>query len=109
MLKELGTSNFDIVQKVGQACDYPYNLVSGAHLIAQIGDGSDNAFVNGTRQTIMAGGDSGSRNMFVGAVLGAKCSCVTSILKRSFLTSLHCRCNGTRLHPTGVEAKDDGL
>lgn len=69
VLKRLGDPNFDVVMSVGQACDYPFNLVSGAHLIAQVS--GVNHFVNGTRQTIIAGGDSGSRNMLVGAVLGA--------------------------------------
>ena len=31
-----GESNFDVVQAVGQSCDYPNNLLSGAHLIAQV-------------------------------------------------------------------------
>merc|ERR1712086_249317 len=69
VLTQLDRSNFDVVMEVGQACDYPNNLISGAHLIAQVT--GDSLFVNGTRQTIIAGGDSGSRNMFVGAVLGA--------------------------------------
>ena len=64
-----------MAMEVGQACDYPNNLISGAHLIAQVSGSLNNhgvsLFMNGTRQTILAGGDSGSRNMFVGAVLGA--------------------------------------
>lgn len=66
VMTELDKSSFDVVQEVGQACDYPYNLWSGAHLIAQ-----NPGFVNGTRQRIMAGGDSGSASMFNGAVFGA--------------------------------------
>lgn len=66
VLSELDKSSFDVVQEVGQACDYPYNLWSGAHLIAQ-----NPGFVNGTRQRIMAGGDCASANMFNGAVFGA--------------------------------------
>ena len=69
VLTQLTVSNFDVVMKQGQSCDYPNNLISGAHLIAQVS--GDSLFVNATRQTIIAGGDSGSRNMFVGSVLGA--------------------------------------
>jgi len=66
VLTELGKSNFDVVQEVGQSCDYPFNLWSGAHLIAQEPD-----FINATRQRIMSGGDSGSANLFNGAIFGA--------------------------------------
>jgi hypothetical protein len=38
VMSELDKSSFDVVQEVGQACDYPYNLWSGAHLIAQVGN-----------------------------------------------------------------------
>lgn len=71
VLQKLDTPNIEVVKSIGQACDYPFNLISGSHLIAQVGDGGSAGYVNGTRQTILAGGDNGSRNMFVGAVLGA--------------------------------------
>lgn len=70
-LDSIAESNFDFVQSVGQSCDYPNNLWTGAQLIAQLGSAPFD-FVNGTRQTIMAGGDSGSRGFFVGAAQGAK-------------------------------------
>lgn len=70
-LAAVGQSNMAFVMAEGQSCDYPHNLITGAHLIAQLG-GSANDYVNGTRLTIMAGGDSGSRNVFVGAAQSAK-------------------------------------
>ena len=36
--------------QIGQSCDYPHNLWTGAHLIAQ-----EAQLVNATSQTIMAG------------------------------------------------------
>ncbi|EOD07762.1 hypothetical protein EMIHUDRAFT_218325 [Emiliania huxleyi CCMP1516] len=63
----LARSNFDVVQEVGQACDYPYNLLSGAHLIAQ----GAPSYADAVGQRILAGGDSCSANMWNGAVFGA--------------------------------------
>lgn len=82
-LDALGVSNMDYVARVGQSCDYPFNLYTGAHLIAQLvaggaGGGGSAAYVNGTRQTIMAGGDSGSRNVFVGACTAAAAGSVAA-------------------------------
>ena len=54
-LDNLAMSNFDYVQKVGQSCDWPFNLFTGAHLIAQLG-GAAADYVSGSRQTILAGG-----------------------------------------------------
>merc|ERR1712232_934922 len=75
MLSQLDRTNLDIVKEVGQDCDYPNNLWSGSHLAAQLSEiaavNGTRAFMLGTRQTIAAGGDSGSRNNFVGALLGA--------------------------------------
>lgn len=75
MLAELSRSNFDVVKDVGQSCDYPFGLWSGSHLVAQMSDlvtaDPTGAYMNATRQTILAGGDSGSRGSFVGALLGA--------------------------------------
>jgi hypothetical protein len=71
MLAEVGESNMAVCAQVGSSCDYPHNLLTGAHLIAQLGAGPAD-YVNGTRQTILAGGDSGSRNVFVGAVQAAR-------------------------------------
>lgn len=63
----LNRSNFEVVQAVGQSCDYPNNLLSGAHLIAQ----GAPTYVDAVRQRILAAGDSCSANMFNGAVFGA--------------------------------------
>lgn len=75
VLEELEKPNFDVVKEVGQSCDYPFGLWSGSHLLAQLSDLAKAqptaAFENATRQTILAGGDSGSRGYFVGAVMGA--------------------------------------
>eukprot|EP00050_Salpingoeca_kvevrii_P007858 m.299110 g.299110 ORF g.299110 m.299110 type:complete len:346 (+) comp14040_c0_seq1:2-1039(+) len=66
VMSELSRPNFDVVQEIGQSCDYPFNLWTGSHLIAQ-GYGYQNA----TSQTILAGGDVCSRNMFVGSINAA--------------------------------------
>jgi len=75
VLQKLDQPNFDVVQEVGQACDFPYNLWGGSHLVAQITSGyavnGTQTFMLGARQTIEAGGDSASRGTFVGAMLGA--------------------------------------
>jgi len=75
VLTQLDWPNFDVVKTVGQACDWPYNLWSGSHLAAQLSPmasaSSTQAFALAIRQTIEAGGDSGSRGNFVGALMGA--------------------------------------
>lgn len=75
VLSQLDRPNYDVVMTVGQSCDYAFGLWSGSHLAAQL---SDMAAKNGTRaymvamrQTIEAGGDSGSRGGYVGALFGA--------------------------------------
>jgi len=70
------TTIMDVTQEVGQSCDYPNNLVTASHALNQVtaGPGANNvqqALVTATRQAILAGGESGSRSMLVGAVLGA--------------------------------------
>lgn len=63
-----------VTLQVGQSCDYPNNLLTGAHMLYQIGDGSGNAtgnYVSAIRQLIQGGGDQASRSMFVGSFLGA--------------------------------------
>jgi prophage DNA circulation protein len=37
-LDKLSEDNMDFVLSVGQACDYPFNLWTGSHLIAQLGE-----------------------------------------------------------------------
>jgi ADP-ribosylglycohydrolase len=71
MLAQINVSNFDVVQEIGQSCDYPNTLWTTAHLVAQLGSTPDD-FVSGLRQTILAGGDSGSRGYWVGAVQAAR-------------------------------------
>ena len=70
-LDKLSQSNADFVAAVGQSCDWPFNLWTGSHLIAQLAS-SPADFLSGVRQTILAGGDSGSRSFFVGAAQGAR-------------------------------------
>ena len=48
--------------EIGQSCEFPHNVITGSHLIAQ---GAE--LTNATSQTIFAGGDNASRNMFVTA------------------------------------------
>lgn len=54
------------VLSAGQSCDYPFQLSAVANLLAR---GAD--YVNATRLAILAGGDSGSRNMWAGAANAA--------------------------------------
>jgi len=65
-LDNLSVSNMAYCLEIGQSCDYPNNLWTGTHLIAQ---GAN--YVNATTQTILAGGDNCSRNMFVQSVNAA--------------------------------------
>jgi hypothetical protein len=60
MMRSLHRTSKEVALEIGQSCDWPNNLLTGSHLISQ-----DPGYVNGTRQTIMAGGDCCSRNMFV--------------------------------------------
>eukprot|EP00049_Salpingoeca_infusionum_P027835 m.34581 g.34581 ORF g.34581 m.34581 type:complete len:359 (-) comp9780_c0_seq2:399-1475(-) len=60
VMAQLSWKNIDVCLEIGQSCDWPNNLWTGSHLIAQ---GAD--YLNATRQTIMAGGDQCSRTMFV--------------------------------------------
>lgn len=78
MLGELSTSNAAVCMAIGQSCDYPFNLWTGAHLIAQLGSGAPD-YVSGVRQTILAGGDSGSRSFFVCAAQGARLGSVDAL------------------------------
>lgn len=75
MLGQLDRPTIDVTKEVGQSCDYPFGLWSGSHLAAQLSAtataNATEAFMLGTRQLIEAGGDSGSRGAFVGALLGA--------------------------------------
>ena len=60
------------------AGDWPFNLWTGSHLIAQLASSPDD-FLSGIRQTILAGGDSGSRSFFVGAAQGARLGSVGAL------------------------------
>jgi len=71
VLTELSKSNFDVVQEIGSACEYPFNLITGSHLIAKL-DGSADSYVSAVRQTILAGGDQASRNFYVASIQGAR-------------------------------------
>lgn len=75
MLGQLDRTNFDVVKEVGQSCDYPFGLLSGCQLAGQLSTVASangaQAFRLAVRQTIEAGGDSGSRGGFVGALFGA--------------------------------------
>ena len=77
-LDKIAQPNMAFVQAVGQSCDYPFNLWTGAHLIAQLGASAAD-FLSGARQTILAGGDSGSRSFFVGAAQGARLGSVGAL------------------------------
>ena len=79
VLGMLNVPNIQVCLQIGQSCDYPFNLWTGAHLIAQlIPEGLMSptqavaAYENAVRQTIRAGGDSGSRSIFVGSALAIR-------------------------------------
>jgi len=55
-----------------QSCDYPFTLPNVAFLAATVGDGVDDGFLKGARDSILSGGDSGSRGCFFGAIAGAR-------------------------------------
>lgn len=74
----LNETNLQVCLALGQSCDYPFNLWTGAHLIAQLGAGASD-YVSGVRQTILAGGDSGSRGFFVGGAQAARMGDATLI------------------------------
>jgi hypothetical protein len=59
------------IVSVSQTCDYPFTLFNVAFLAASVGDDVD-ALLKGARASIMAGGDSGSRGVFFGALAGAR-------------------------------------
>jgi len=71
VLTELSKSNFDVVQEIGSACEYPFNLITGSHLIAKL-DNSADSYTSAVRQTILAGGDQASRNFYVASIQGAR-------------------------------------
>ena len=54
------------VLSAGQSCDYPFQLSAVANLLAR-----GAAYTNATALAILAGGDSGSRNMWAGAANAA--------------------------------------
>ena len=66
-----GEANIDFVLREGQSCDYPHTLPNVAQLVASLGAAQAD-WVSGARQNILAGGDSGSRGVFVGALQGAR-------------------------------------
>jgi hypothetical protein len=71
-LAAVGESNLAYTLATGQACEYHYNLLTGSQLLGQVTRfGSVDAYTNVTRQVILAGGDSASRGMFVGAATAA--------------------------------------
>ena len=88
-IDHLSESNFDYVQRIGQSCDYPNNLQTGAHLIMQLATRSTDptSYIDGTRQTIFAGGDSGSRGFFVGAAQAATLGSVSQLPQSWFTQS----------------------
>ena len=55
-----------------QSCDFPFTLPNVVFLAASVGDGVDDGFLAGARASILAGGDSGSRGVFFGAIAGAR-------------------------------------
>ena len=54
-----------------QSCDYAFTLPNVAFLASTTTAGLD-GFLAGARENILAGGDSGSRGCFLGAIAGAR-------------------------------------
>ena len=67
----VNASATDFIASVGQSCDYPFTLFNVAFLAASV-DSSVAGFMGGARASILAGGDSGSRGTFFGALGGAR-------------------------------------
>lgn len=61
-----------------QSCDYPFTLPNVAFLAASVSD-DVTGYLTGARASIMAGGDSGSRGIFFGALAGARLGNVSLI------------------------------
>lgn len=59
------------IASTGQSCDYAFTLPNVAFLAASV-DSSLAGFLSGARASILAGGDSGSRGVFFGALAGAR-------------------------------------
>ena len=66
------------VLAVGQSCRYPFHLWTASQLIASLMSHARD-FEYGVGATILAGGDSASRAMFIGAVQGARMGSIDSI------------------------------
>ena len=67
-----GEGSASFILKTGQSCDYPFTLPNVAFLMCAVGDDVNSGFIAGARQNILAGGDSGSRGVFLGAIQGAR-------------------------------------
>jgi ADP-ribosylglycohydrolase len=67
-----GEGSASFILKTGQSCDYPFTLPNVAFLMCAVGDDVTSGFIAGARQNILAGGDSGSRGVFRGAIQGAR-------------------------------------
>jgi len=71
VLTKAAVSHVDLVKEVGMSCAYPNALLAAVHLVARL-DSSQDAYMTAVRQTILAGGDNGSRSVFIGAVQAAR-------------------------------------
>jgi ADP-ribosylglycohydrolase len=85
----ISQSNLDMdyvtyVLGVGQSCDYPFQISAGSNLIAR-----NLPYKNATALAIFAGGDSGSRNFYVGAANAAILGNVTA-LPSDWMTAATC-------------------
>ena len=55
VVEERDRSNLDVTLQVGQSCDFPNNVFSGSHLLAQLSQTAplNESFANGTRQVVL--------------------------------------------------------
>lgn len=67
-----GTSLKDLLGEVGRSCALPASFIGPVHQFQMAADSSSgNLYVEAVRENILAGGDTCSRAVFVGAVIAA--------------------------------------
>lgn len=60
---------FDVTLELGQACDFPFHILTAPHLLLH---SKNTTFVDAIRQTIKIGGENANRGSFVGSILAAQ-------------------------------------
>lgn len=61
---------FDVTLELGQACDFPFHVLTAPHMLLNGGENLE--FVAAIRATIKIGGENANRGSFVGSILAAR-------------------------------------